>query len=129
MTITGARRRRANEDCSILDPHRINRERLSSWTLPHSARCAIESRTVPRALNRPIGQHVAKRNGELLMRAGIGYCSDPSGMTNETNCLTRKLYDAEGSVFGDFFDLCDWFETGLFQAQSAVVVDYPDKFT
>ena len=50
-------------------------------------------------------------------------------MTNEANRLTRKLYYAEGAVFGDFFDLCDWFEPGLFQAQSAVVVDYPDKFT
>ena len=115
MTITGARRRRANEDCSILDPHRINRERLSSWTLPHSARCAIESRTVPRALNRPVRQHVAKRNRELLMRTGIGYCCDPACMTNETNCFTRRLYYAEGPVFGDFFELCDGFEPGLIQ--------------
>jgi hypothetical protein len=80
-------------------------------------------------LNRPIGKHITKGDRELLMRAGIGYRSDPSRMTNETNCLTRKLYYAECAVFGDFFDLCDWFEPGLFQAQSAVVVDYPDKFT
>jgi len=37
MTITGARRGWADEDSPILDPHRINRERLGSWTLPHSA--------------------------------------------------------------------------------------------
>jgi hypothetical protein len=68
--------------------------------LLHFTRPAIVSRTMPRALERPILEQVTQRHREMLMRADIAQRRDLALVSDETNRVTAGPHALEDRSFG-----------------------------